>query len=100
MFAGVSSTVEPRAQIPKCVDGIGDGIVKSDRSVVVLHHFGLGRTIGFQAAVSDTSGGKHPEFSHQLIVRSRCLRRIVTQTEQVSGICQVSCHFISVLETS
>ena len=72
MFAGVSSTVEPHAQIPKCVDGIGDGIVKSDRSVVVLHHFGLGRTIGFQAAVSDTSSGKHPEFSHQLIVRSRC----------------------------
>jgi len=60
--------------------------VKSDRSVVVLHHFGVGRTIGFQAAVSDTSDGKHPESSHQLIVRSRCLRRIVTQTKQVSGI--------------
>jgi len=32
--------------------------MKSDRSLVVLHHFGLGRTIrtnGFQAAVSDTS---------------------------------------------
>ena len=29
--------------------------MKSDRSVVVLHHFGLGRTIGFEAAVSDTS---------------------------------------------
>jgi len=43
----------------------------------ILHHFGLGRTIGFQAAVPDTSGGKHS--SHQLIVRSRCLRRIVTQ---------------------
>jgi len=65
--------VEPHAQIPRCVDGIGDGTVKSDRSVVGLHHFGLGRTIGFQAAVSDTSGEKHPESSHQLIVRSRCL---------------------------
>jgi len=48
--------------------------VKSDRSVVVLHHLGLGRTIGFQAAVANTSSGKHPESSHQLIVRSRCLR--------------------------
>jgi len=52
------SQVEPHAQIAKCVDGIGDGIVKSDRSVVVVHHFGLGRTVGFQAAVSDTSGEK------------------------------------------
>ena len=76
--------VEPHAQIRRCVDGIGDGTVKSDRSVVVLHHFGLGHTIGFQAAVSDTSGGKHPESSHQKIVRSRCLRRIVTKTKQVS----------------
>ena len=63
-------------------------------------------TIGFQAAVSDTSGGKHPESSHQLIVRSRCLRRTVTQTQQVSGIygawCRVSgaCRSMSVLETS
>ena len=48
-------------KICRCVDKIGDGIVKSDRSVVVLHHFGLGHTIRFQAAVSDTSGGKHPE---------------------------------------
>jgi len=48
--------------------------VKSDRSVVVLHHLGLGRTIGFQAAVANTSSGKHPESPHQLIVRSRCLR--------------------------
>ena len=61
--------------------------MKSERSLVVLHHFGLGRTIGFQSAVSDTSGGKHPESSHQLIVKSRCLRHIVvTQTKQVSGI--------------
>ena len=42
---------EPHAQIPGCVDGIGDATMKSDRSVVVLHHFGLGRTIGFQAAI-------------------------------------------------
>ena len=34
--------------------------MKSDRSAEVLRHFGLGRTIGFQAAVSDTSGGKRP----------------------------------------
>jgi len=58
--------------------------MKSDRSAEVLHQFGLGRTIGFQAAVSDTSGGKHPESSHQLMW---CLRRIVTQTKLVSGVC-------------
>jgi len=66
MFAGV----EPHAQIPRCVDGIGDGTVKSDRSAEVLHHFGLGRTIGFQAAVSDTSGGKHSESRSIVIGRS------------------------------
>ena len=69
------------AQIQMC----DDGMVKSDLSIVVLHYFGLGRTIGFQAAVSDTSGGKHLESSHQLIVRSKCLWHIVTQTRQVSG---------------
>ena len=37
--------VEPHAQIPRCVEGIGDGTVKSDRSVEVLHHLGFGRTI-------------------------------------------------------
>ena len=47
--------------------------MKSDRSTKALSHFGHGRTIGFQAAVSDTSDGKHPESSRQLIVRSRCL---------------------------
>ena len=87
-----SRQVEPHDQIPRCVDGIGDGTVKLDRSVVVLHHFGLGRTIGFQAAVSDTSGGKHPESSHQLIVTSGCLRRTVTQTKQVSGIYRAWCR--------
>ena len=53
MFAGVLSS--SRATCPnteRYVDGIGDETVKSDRSVVVTHHFGLGRTIGFQAAVS------------------------------------------------
>ena len=75
--------VEPHAQIPRCVDGIGDGTVKSDRSVVVLYHFELGHTVGFESAVSDTSGGKHPESSHQLIVRSTCLRRIVAQTNHL-----------------
>jgi len=46
--------VEPHAQIPRFVDGTGDGIVQSDRFAEVLHHFGLNRTIGFQAAVSQT----------------------------------------------
>jgi len=98
--------VEPHAQIPRCVDGIGDETMKLDRSVVVLRHFGLGPTIGFQAAVSDTSGGKHLESLHQLILTSRCLRLIVIQTKQMSGIygawCRVSgsCRSISVLETS
>ena len=73
--------VEPHAQIPRCVDGIGDGTVKSNRSVVVVHHFGLVRIIRFQAAVSDTSGGKHPDSSHW---------RTVKQTKQVSGIYTVS----------
>ena len=59
---------KPHAQRQKCVDGIGNGTVKSDWSIVVLHHFGLGRSIGFQAAVSDTSDGKHPESLCQLIV--------------------------------
>jgi len=58
--------VEPHAQIPRCVDGIGDGTVKSDQTVVALHHFGLGRTIRFQAVVSETSGGKHPQFLRKL----------------------------------
>ena len=35
--------VVPHAEIPRCINGIGDGTVNSDRSVVVLHHFGLGR---------------------------------------------------------
>ena len=58
------------------------------------------------AAVSDTSGGKHLESLHQLILTSRCLRLIVIQTKQMSGIygawCRVSgsCRSISVLETS
>ena len=61
--------VEPHAQIPRCGDRI-DETVKSDPSAEVLNYFGLGRTIGFQAAVPNTSDGKHPESSHQLIVRS------------------------------
>ena len=65
--------------------------MKSDRSAEVRYHFGLGRTIGFQAVVSDTSGGKHPESSHQVIVSSSCLWRIATQTEQVSGIDGARC---------
>jgi len=38
MFAGVSSSSRATCPIPRCVDGIGDGTVKSERSVVVLHH--------------------------------------------------------------
>jgi len=37
MFAGVY------AQIPRCVERIGDESVKSGRCAEVLHHFGLGR---------------------------------------------------------
>jgi len=55
MFAGVTSS--SRATCPNTEMRRRDRrrTVKSDRSLVVLHHFGLGRTIGFQAAVSDTS---------------------------------------------
>ena len=49
------------------VDGIGDGTLKSDWPIVVLHHIGLGITIRFQAAVSDTSSGKLPESLCQLV---------------------------------
>jgi len=77
--------LEPHVQIPRCVDGIRDRAMKSHLSVVVvLRHVGLGRTIGFQAAVSGTSGGKPSESSHQLIVKSRCLWRIATPIRQVS----------------
>jgi len=62
-----------RHNIRQLVIRIGDGTVKSDRSVVVLHHFGLGRTIGFQAALK-TLLVEASRSSHQLIVRSRCLR--------------------------
>jgi len=88
MFAGVTSS--SRATCPNTEmrrrDKRWDCEVRPVRCSSLLHHFGLGRTIGFQAAVSDTSGGKHPKSSHQLIVRSRCLSHIVTQTKQVSGI--------------
>jgi len=107
MFACVTSS--NRAMCPNTEmsrrDRRRDSEVRPVYCSSLLHHFGLGRTIGFQAAVSDTSGGKHPESTHQLIVRSRCLWHIVTQTKQVSGIneawCQVSgaCPSISVLET-
>ena len=100
MFAGVSSSSRATCPNQKCVDEIGDGTVKADRSAEVLQHFSssfqtrLDRTIGFQAAVSDNSGGKHPESSHQQTVRSRCLRHVVTQTRQGCGIygawCRVS----------
>jgi len=92
MFAGVSSSSRATCPNQKCVDEIGDGTVKADRSAEVLQHFSssfqtrLDRTIGFQAAVSDNSGGKHPESSHQQTVRSRCLRHIVTQTRQDKGV--------------
>jgi len=33
--------------------------VKSDQSAEVLHYFGLGRTIGFQAAVSEIVSSDH-----------------------------------------
>jgi len=69
--------------LPRRVGRTGDWTVKPDWTVVVeLHYFGLGRTIGFQAAVSDTSGGKHPESSHQLTVRSRCLWHTVKKVKR------------------
>jgi len=46
-FAVCRRRAELHAQILRCVDGIGGGTVKSDWSIVVLHHFGLCRTIGF-----------------------------------------------------
>jgi len=76
MFAGVSSSSQatcPNTEMRRR-DRRYDSEVRPVRCIV-LHHFGLSRTIGFQAAVSDTSGAKHPQFSHQLIVRSKCLRR-------------------------
>jgi len=54
MFVGVSSSSRATCPNTEMRRRIGDGTVKADRSVVVLHHFGFGRTIGFQAAVSDT----------------------------------------------
>jgi len=81
MFAGVMSS--SRATFPNTE--IGDGTVKSDRSVVVLHHFRLGRTIRFQAAVSDTSGGKHPESSHQPIIRSGYIQNLVSSVMRLSS---------------
>ena len=100
MFASVSSS--SRAACPN-TDRIGDGTVKSDRSVVVLHHFGLGCTIGLETAVSHfwwkTSGVLTLADSNVQ------LWHIVKQTKQVSGIYgawyQVSgaCRSISVLET-
>ena len=41
MFAGVSSSSQATFPIPRFVNGIADGTVKSDRSAEVLHHFGL-----------------------------------------------------------
>ena len=51
--------VEPHAQIPRCVNRIGDGTVKSDRSIVVLHHFKLGHTIRFQTLLAESIQNPH-----------------------------------------
>ena len=70
MFAGVTSS--SRATCPNTEmrrrDRRWDCEVRPVRCSSLHHHFGLGRTIGFQAAVSDTSDEKHPESSYQLIV--------------------------------
>jgi len=55
MFAGVSSSSRATCPNTEMCRRDRDGTVKSDRSIVALHHFKLGRTIRFQAAVSDTS---------------------------------------------
>ena len=63
--------VEPHAQIPRCIDRMRDGTVKSDQSVKVAYFIisdSVDRTIGFQAAVSDISDGKHLESFRQLTV--------------------------------
>jgi len=36
MFADVSSSSQATCPIPRCVSGVGDGTMKSDRSVVVV----------------------------------------------------------------
>ena len=70
MFAGVSSS--SRATCPNTEmrrrERRWDSEVRP--VVVVLHYFGLGHTIGFQAAVSDLLV-ESIQSSHQLIVRSR-----------------------------
>jgi len=78
MFSGVSLSSRATCPNPEVSrrDRRWDNEVRAVRCIV-LHHFGLGRIIRFQAAVSDTSGGnggKHPESSRQLTVRYRRLR--------------------------
>jgi len=40
--AGVSSSGQATCPKEKCVGETGDGTVKSDQSIVVLHHYRLG----------------------------------------------------------
>jgi len=59
MIAGVSSSSRATCQNTEVRGGTGDGTVKSEPVRCTVHHFVLGRIIGFEAAVSYTSGEKH-----------------------------------------
>ena len=57
--------VEPHAQIPRCVDGIGDATVKSDRSVKIQENRSEPRLCpgaGNMSVVGRERGGRRPHF--------------------------------------
>jgi len=105
------SHMSMRIGLPRCVDGTEGVTVKSDQSVVVLHHFRLGRSIGFQAAVSASIWCFWWKASCRVLTSAhskpmvRCLQRIVN-TDKTSvwyiGRLESSVRrsWISVLETS
>ena len=98
--------VEPHAEIPRRVNGTGDETVKSDRSVVVFHHFGLGRTIDSkqlsQTPLVESIQSPHM-FADSKVHVSVAYSNI---DKQVPDIYRARCHVsrtyrsISVLETS
>ena len=87
IFACVSSSSQATCQNTEVSRRDGYGTVKSDRSALVLHHFGLGRTIGFQAAVPVTSAGKHLESFRQLLLRARGGGRIHRKCPKIYPTC-------------
>jgi len=98
--------VEARAQIQRCIDRLRDRTVKSDRSAVVLRHFGLGHTIGFQAVCLRHFWWKASRVLTSADSNVQVSATYINQTKQVSDIygawCRMSgaCHSKSVLETS